>query len=42
MAMTMATFGSPAFRLYGIRDFLSLPRDRFGVFIFFDSGAQKK
>ena len=25
------TFGSPAFRLYGIRDFLSLPYDRFGV-----------
>ncbi len=31
MAITMVTFGSPAFRLYGIRDFLSLPYDRFGM-----------
>ena len=30
VAMTMVAFGSPAFRLYGIRDFLSLPYDKFG------------
>ena len=35
-------FGSPAFRLCGIRDFLSLLYNRFGVFIFLSIGAQNK
>jgi hypothetical protein len=30
VAMTMVTFGSPAFLDQRIRDFLSLPYDRFG------------